>query len=63
MFREDDSAELESWRNHARDARCVGNRIARLPVIEVDGSIAATAIGTLKLGLPTRTALRGAPFG
>jgi GNAT superfamily N-acetyltransferase len=62
VFNEDDSAEAEPWTNHAREwfARCVDDRrIARFPVIEVDGSIVATAIGTLELGVPNPQCPRG----
>ena len=55
VFDEYDSAEPKPWRNHAREwfARCVDDRrTARFPVIEVDGRIVATAIGTLELGVP-----------
>jgi GNAT superfamily N-acetyltransferase len=62
VFDEDDSAEPDLWTNHAREwfARCVDDRrIARFPVIEVDGCIVATAIGTLELGVPNPQCPRG----
>jgi GNAT superfamily N-acetyltransferase len=54
LFDEDDAAP-GPWRSHAAEwfARSVDDpRTARFPVIEVDGAIVATAIGTLELGAP-----------
>jgi GNAT superfamily N-acetyltransferase len=53
LFDEEDAAG--SWRGHAREwfGRFVDEvSSARFPVIEVDGQIIATAIGTLEIGVP-----------
>lgn len=55
LFDEKDSASEEPWRGHASKwfAQCVADpSMARFPVIEIDGQIVATAIGTLELGVP-----------
>lgn len=52
---DDDAGTQEPWRGHAAEwfTRFVDDRDnARFPVIEVDGVIVATAIGTLELGVP-----------
>jgi GNAT superfamily N-acetyltransferase len=62
LFAEDDPADRELWRNHAPGwfARFVGDSsIACFPVVEVDGDIVATAIGTLELGVPNPNCPRG----
>lgn len=62
LFDEDDSAEHEPWRSHAREwfARFVDySSAARFPVIEVDRNIVATAIGTLELGVPNPQCPKG----
>jgi GNAT superfamily N-acetyltransferase len=62
VFDEDDSAAGEPWRTHARAwfARNVGeSSTARLPLIEVEGDIVATAIGTLELGVPNPQCRQG----
>jgi GNAT superfamily N-acetyltransferase len=62
LFDEDDRAEGEPWRAFASSwfARVVGDsRTARFPVVEVDGEIVATAIGTLELGVPNPDCLKG----
>lgn len=51
-----------TWEGHARGwfARYVeDNAHARFPVIEVEGGLVATAIGTLELGVPNPHCLRG----
>ncbi|MGF1425640.1 GNAT family N-acetyltransferase [Kitasatospora sp. LaBMicrA B282] len=59
----DDDADVhEPWRGHAAQwfARFVDDPDhARLPVIEVDGAIVATAIGTLELGVPNPQCTKG----
>ena len=58
----DHAAAEESWRNHAADwfARCADDpSSSRFPVIEVNGAIVATAIGTLELGVPNPQCTRG----
>jgi ribosomal protein S18 acetylase RimI-like enzyme len=62
LFDEVDLGQRAPWRSQARRwfARFVsdsGN--ARFPVIEVDGGIVATAIGTLELGVPNPQCPRG----
>ncbi len=62
LFDEDAAADDESWRTHARSwfARFVAEQgAARFPVIEVNGTIVATAIGTLELGVPNPDSPRG----
>lgn len=62
LFDEDHAAEEEPWKRHAADwfARCADDlSSARFPVIEVDGAIVATAIGTLELGVPNPQCTRG----
>lgn len=57
-----DSSARPTWRNHARAwfAGVVGNgAIAHFPVVEIDGVIVATAIGTLELGVPNPHCPRG----
>jgi len=58
----DDAVMQESWRRHAVEwfTRFVDDRdSARFPVIEVDGAIVATAIGTLELGVPNPQCAKG----
>ncbi len=62
LFDEGTAGPENAWSGHAARwfARVVddpGN--ARFPVIEVDGSIVATAIGTLELGVPNPYCARG----
>ena len=55
LFDDDDPASAQPWTGHAREwfARCSGDALnARFPVIEVDGELVATAIGTLEIGVP-----------
>jgi GNAT superfamily N-acetyltransferase len=55
LFIEDEAALDEPWRSHAQEwfARHVGDpSAARFPVVDVDGEVVATAIGTLELGVP-----------
>lgn len=62
LFDEGDKATEEPWRDHARDwfTQVVDDACsAWLPVIEVDGEIVATAIGTLELGVPNPLCIRG----
>jgi GNAT superfamily N-acetyltransferase len=62
LFDEGNAAPDERWRSHAAEwfTRAVNEpRSARFPVIEVDGSIVATAIGTLELGVPNPHCIRG----
>jgi GNAT superfamily N-acetyltransferase len=52
----------EPWKDHAREwfTRYVDDtRNARFPVIEVDGELVATAIGTLEVGVPNPQCVRG----
>ncbi len=62
LFDEEDSAAHEPWRTHARKwfDRFVDDASgARFPVIEVDGEIVATAIGTLEIGVPNPQCPKG----
>ncbi len=62
LFDEDDSAKGELWRGHAREwfAQFIGRTdAARFPVIDIDGQIVATAVGTLDLGVPNPQCPRG----
>jgi GNAT superfamily N-acetyltransferase len=55
MFNEDDTGPLTNWKKHAQEwfFRFVDDRMtACFPVIEVDGDVVATAIGSLELGVP-----------
>jgi GNAT superfamily N-acetyltransferase len=56
------AASEEPWKGYAREwfTRYVDDaRNARFPVIEVDGELVATAIGTLEIGVPNPYCLRG----
>ena len=55
LFEEDAAAGDELWQAHASTwfARCAADHASvRFPVIDIDGEIVATAIGTLDLGVP-----------
>ncbi|MBW8730785.1 MAG: GNAT family N-acetyltransferase [Terrabacter sp.] len=59
---EGDRGQGAAWRGHARDwfVRVVDDgAVARFPLVEVDGVIVATAIGTLELGVPNPHCARG----
>lgn len=59
---EEDTDVAAPWKQHARQwfTRAVRDRTtAYFPVIEVDGDIVATAIGTLELGVPNPQCRRG----
>ena len=52
----------EPWKDHAREwfAHYVDDGLnARFPVIEADGELVATAIGTLEIGVPNPHCVRG----
>ena len=62
VFNEDDTGPLTTWKEHAQEwfTRFVEDRTtASFPVIEVDGDVVATAIGTLELGVPNPQCPRG----
>jgi GNAT superfamily N-acetyltransferase len=62
LFDEGNTAPEEPWRSHAAEwfTRVVDDpSSARLPVIEVDGAIVATAIGTLEVGVPNPECTKG----
>ena len=62
VFNEDDTDPLTTWKQHAQKwfTRFVEDRTtASFPVIEVDGDVVATAIGTLELGVPNPQCPRG----
>jgi GNAT superfamily N-acetyltransferase len=62
LFDEGDAAPQERWRSHALEwfARFVDDDAnARFPVIELDGELVSTAIGTLELGVPNPQCVKG----
>ena len=62
VFDEDDTSPATTWKPHAQAwfTRFAEDRTtARFPVIEVDGDVVATAIGTLELGVPNPHCARG----
>ena len=62
VFDEDATDSQTMWKQHAHEwfTRFVEDRTsARFPVIEVDGDVVATAIGTLELGVPNPQCPRG----
>jgi GNAT superfamily N-acetyltransferase len=62
LFDEDGTMSEEPWEGHARGwfTRYVDDtRNARFPVIEIDGELVATAIGTLEIGVPNPQCVRG----
>lgn len=55
VFDDVDTASASTWKQHAQawfTCSVEDRTTARFPVIEVDGEIVATAIGTLELGVP-----------
>lgn len=59
---DDDSAPGEPWKDHAREwfSRYVDDAAnARFPVIDLNGELVATAIGTLEIGVPSRQCVKG----
>ncbi len=62
VFNEDDTDSVTTWKEHAQVwfTRFVEDRTtAHFPVIEVDGDVVATAIGTLEIGVPNPQCPRG----
>ena len=62
VFDEEEAGASTTWKEHAREwfRRTVDDRMtACFPVIEVDGDVVATAIGTLELGVPNPYCPRG----
>jgi GNAT superfamily N-acetyltransferase len=62
LFEESNSAAGAQWMGHAREwfDRCVDEvSSTRFPVVEVDGKIVGTAIGTLEIGVPNPHCPRG----
>jgi GNAT superfamily N-acetyltransferase len=64
LFDDDDgtAAPEEPWKGHARDwftRNADDTRNARFPLIEADGQLVATAIGTLETGVPSPQCPRG----
>lgn len=62
LFDEDGTMSEEPWKDYAREwfTRYVDDtRNARFPVIEIDGELVATAIGTLEIGVPNPQCVRG----
>jgi GNAT superfamily N-acetyltransferase len=61
-YTDDHTDRPATWQEHAQEwfTRLVEDRtVARFPVIEVDGDVVATAIGTLDLGVPNPHCPRG----
>ena len=59
---DDDADQQAAWRSHADEwlVRFVDDgATARLPLVEVDGEVVASAIGTLELGVPNPHCPRG----
>jgi ribosomal protein S18 acetylase RimI-like enzyme len=55
VFDQDEGAHALTWTPHALEwfARAVEDRhLARFPLIEIEGTVVATASGTLELGVP-----------
>ena len=62
LFDENGTTPEEPWKGHAREwfTRYVDDADqARFPVIEADGELVATAIGTLEIGVPNPQCVRG----
>ncbi|MGW3692103.1 GNAT family N-acetyltransferase [Streptomyces sp. NPDC005125] len=62
LFDDGGTPSEEPWTGHAREwftHHVEDSRHARFPVIEVDGELVATAIGTLELGIPNPQCVRG----
>jgi GNAT superfamily N-acetyltransferase len=62
LFDDGGTTSEEPWKGRAREwfTRYVDDaRNARFPVIEVDGELVATAIGTLEIGVPSPQCVRG----
>ena len=62
LFDESGAASQGEWRNHALEwfATSVDDAAyARFPVIEVEGKLVSTAIGTLELGVPNPQCVKG----
>lgn len=62
LFDEGAGAPQDQWRSHALEwfARSVDNAAsARFPVIELDGELVSTAIGTLEFGVPNPQCVKG----
>jgi GNAT superfamily N-acetyltransferase len=62
LFDEDDTDPGMTWKEHAQEwfSRVVEDpTTARMPVIELDGAVVATAVGTLEIGVPNPQCRRG----
>jgi GNAT superfamily N-acetyltransferase len=62
LFDDGGTPSEEPWKGHAREwfIRYANDAFnARFPVIEVDGELVATAIGTLEIGVPAPQCVRG----
>jgi GNAT superfamily N-acetyltransferase len=62
LFDEADKIRATEWRTNAQAwfySRVEDRALVRFPVIEVDGAVVATAIGTLEVGVPNPYCLRG----
>ncbi|MZD17009.1 GNAT family N-acetyltransferase [Streptomyces sp. SID5476] len=62
LFDDGGTPREKPWSGHAREwftRHVEDSRQARFPVIEVNGQLVATAIGTLELGVPNPQCIRG----
>jgi GNAT superfamily N-acetyltransferase len=62
LFDEDGTTSEQPWTGHARawfTQYVDDHRNARFPLIEMDGEVVATAIGTLEIGVPNPQCVRG----
>ena len=62
VFDDDSDALTTTWRKHAHGwfTRIVGDpTTARFPVVDLEGDVVATAIGTVDLGVPNPQCPRG----
>jgi GNAT superfamily N-acetyltransferase len=62
LFDEGDRLLASGWRTHAQawfSSRVEDHALVWFPVIEVDGDVIATAIGTLEVGVPNPYCVRG----
>lgn len=62
LFDADDSPAGAAWKAHAREwfrENVDDGAHARIPVIDVDGEVVATAVGTVEIGIPNPQCIRG----
>ena len=62
LFDESDSPTETAWKAHAREwfrKNVDDGAHARIPVIDVDGAVVATAVGTVEIGIPNPQCTKG----